>query len=223
MTYNLSAPAARSAWRSFAITRVGGAAVSWFLFSLCFTLLFLSGTAVIGLGGFCASGGPYQIAVQCPDAVAAFTPLSIFGGLIAVGLGAWLAQGFGTPLTTWAWPILFCGLGLAFLGGFVTQGDITGLLIGIMFEIMGLVPLVIELRGSPQRVFLGQFSASGAQFYEGESARGALLSPTSPNPDGAIKPTLGHWLAGLGTAVVFAALGAQVAILWFSALSTVPQ
>jgi hypothetical protein len=150
--------------------------VSWFLFSLCFTLLFLSSVTVIGLGGFCASGGPYAIATECPDSVVAFTPLSVFGGLIAVGLSVFLAQGFGTPLVTWAWPILFCGLGLAFLGGFVSQGDLTGLFLGIMFEVMGFVPLVLELRGSPQRVFLGQFSASGVQFYEGDGARKSMMS-----------------------------------------------
>ena len=33
------------------------------------------------LGGFCASGGPYVVAVECPDAVLATTPLSIFGGV----------------------------------------------------------------------------------------------------------------------------------------------
>lgn len=215
MTYSASAPASSSGWRSLALIRVVGASSSWFLFALFFTLLFLSGTAVIGLGGFCASGGPYEIAVECPDSVVAFTPLSIFGGLIAVGLYVFLAQGFATPLTTWAWPILFCGLGVAFLGGFVLYQDITGLLIGIMFEVMGLVPLVIELRGSPQRVFLGQFAANGAQFYEGERARRSLMSPNSPNPQGAVQAAPAHWVVGLGIPLIFAVAGVLVAKAWF--------
>ena len=201
----------RLAWRNSAAVRVVGSAVSWFLFSLCFTLLFLSSTAVIGLGGFCASGGPYVIAVECPDSVVAFTPLSIFGGLIAVGLSVFLAQGFGTPLVSWAWPILFCGLGIAFLGGFVQYQDITGLLIGIMFEVMGIVPLIIELRGSPQRVFLGQFAPGGAQFYEGEKARRSLMSPKEPNPEGSVRPTAAYWALSLGILVVSVAAGIQTA------------
>jgi hypothetical protein len=211
VTYSTPTPASAAGWRDFALTRVVGAAVSWFLFSLCFTLLFLSSTAVIGLGGFCASGGPYVIATQCPDAVVAFTPLSIFGGLIAVGLSVFLAQGFGTPLTTWAWPILFCGLGLAFLGGFISDGDLTGLFLGIMFELMGLVPLVIEFRGSPQRVFLGQFAANGVQFYEGDGARRSMMSPNAPNPEGAVQPTAAHWALSLGVTIIAIVVGIQVA------------
>jgi len=215
VTYSTPAAASSWSWRALPITHVVGAAASWFLFALSFTLLFLSSTAVIGLGGFCASGGPYEIAVECPDSVVAFTPLSIFGGLIAVALYVSLAQGFGMPLTTWAWPVLFCGLGLAFLGGFVAYQDITGLLIGIMFEVMGLVPLVLELRASPQRVLLGQFSASGRQFFEGDRARRSLMSPSSPNPDGAIAPTAAHWAASLGVTALAIAAGILVARAWF--------
>lgn len=215
MTYPASVPTASPGWRSYALTRVLGDAIAWFLFSLCFTLLFISSSVVIGLGGFCASGGPYEIAVECPDSVVAFTPLSIFGGLIAVGISVFFAQGFGTPLTTWAWPILFCGLGLAFLGGFVAYQDLTGLFIGIMFEVMGLVPLVLELRGSPQRVFLGQFAANGAQFYEGDRARQSLMSPNRPNPDGAQQPTAASWALSLGVTVLAVVAGIQVARAWF--------
>lgn len=199
--YSSSVPQ-RLSWRSSALVRVAGSAVSWFLFALCFTLLFLSSTAVIGLGGFCASGGPYVIAVQCPDSVVAFTPLSIIGGLIAVALWMFLAQGFGTPLTTWAWPILFCGLGVAFLTSFVQYQEPTGLIVGVLFELMGIAPLIIEVRGSVQRVLIGQFSATGAQFYEGERARRSMMSPKAPNPDGSIKATAGSWALALGVLLV---------------------
>lgn len=215
MTYSSSVSTSGAGWRNSSLTRVVGAALSWFLFALCFTLLFLSSTAVIGLGGFCASGGPYEIRVECPDSVVAFTPLSIFGGLIAVAISAFLAQGFGTPLVSWAWPILFCGLGLAFLGGFVLYQDITGLIIGIFFELMGLAPLVLELRGSPQRVLLGQFAANGRQFYEGEKARRSLMARSAPNPDEAQRPTAANWALSLGITVVFVFAGIQVAKAWF--------
>src|SRR6186713_329670 len=95
--------------------RVLGSFVSWLLFSLSFSLLYMGSAVVMGLGGFCASGGPYVIETECPDAVVAYVPLSIFGGLIACAIGAVFAQGFGTPLISWGWPILFGGLGTAFL------------------------------------------------------------------------------------------------------------
>jgi len=195
--------------------RVIASFVTWFLFALCMTLLVLSTFTVMSLGGSCASGGPYVIAVPCPDSVAAFTPLSIIGGLVSVGLGFFFTAGFGMPLATWSWPILFCGLGGIFLLEFFATGDPTGLILGLMFEIMGLVPLVLEFRGSPQRVFIGQFTAGGVQFYEGERARRSLLSPRSPNPEGAVRPGVLHWVVALGLAIVGSFLGYQVAMMWF--------
>lgn len=195
-----------------------GSAASWFLFVLSFTLLVNVSVAVMAVGGSCASGGPYVIAVECPEGVAAFAPLSIFGGLFAVAISLFLAQGFGTPLTTWAWPILFCGLGVVFLLGFFLAGDIIGLVIGVMFELMGLAPLILELRGSLQRVFLGQRAANGVQFYEGENARRSLMSMGAVNPDGAIQPTAPHWLFALAIAIGFGYLGYVVAGLWFGSL-----
>ena len=112
----------RTNWRDSPLVRIAGSAVSWFVFALSFTLLFQVSTSVLALGGYCASGGAYEIAVQCPDAVSFFAPLSIFMGLAGVFLGVYLSQGFGTPLQTWAWPILFCGLGGAFLFGFFVAG-----------------------------------------------------------------------------------------------------
>jgi hypothetical protein len=184
-------------WRDSALVRIAGSAAAWFLFALCFSLLLQVSLVVMSLGGSCASGGPYDIAVECPD-------------------NAWFARGFGTPLTTWAWPILFVGLGGAFLLAFIFGQDIVGLIIGAMFIIMGLVPLVLELRGSPQRVFVGQFSASGKQFYEGESARRALMSPTEPNPEGSVAPTFFDWALALAITVGAVALGYLTAVAWFN-------
>jgi len=53
---------------------------------LWLTILWLSMRAVMEIGGACASGGPYEIAVPCPDAVVAFMPLSIIGLFIFGGL-----------------------------------------------------------------------------------------------------------------------------------------
>lgn len=206
-------------WRDAAATRILGSAVSWFGFALSFTLLFQVSLSVMAIGGSCASGGPYEIAVECPDSVAVFAPVSIFMGLFAVAIGAFFARGFGTPLTTWAWPILFCGLGGVFLLAFFSSGDPVGLIIGGLFELMGIAPLIIEFRGSLQRVLLGQRAANGAQFYEGERARRSLMSPRAPNPDGAIRPTIGHWLLALAVTIGSVFLGYWVAGIWFAAVA----
>ena len=212
MTNSTSPP---SGWRDSSIVRILGSAIGWFMFALCFTLLFQVSLAVMALGGFCASGGAYEIAVECPAAVAGFAPLSIFGGLAAVGIALWLSQGFGTPLLSLAWPILFVGLGGAFLASFVTGGDLTGLLIGIMFVIMGLAPLVLELRASPQRVILGRRTADGREFLE-EGARRSILATRGPNTEGTVRPNAGHWLLAIAVTAISASLGCLTGIAWFA-------
>lgn len=202
-------------WRRTPLVRVLGSAASWFLFSLCFTLLYRVSEVVMGLGGSCASGGPYEIAVECPDSVVAFAPLSIWGGLLAVGIALFLAQGFGTPLTTWGWPILFVGLGIAFLmaGGAVGWG------IGIMFVVMGLIPLVLEVRASPQRVLLGTRNAAGVRFIEGPRARRSLLSMGATTGEDAVSPTPTDWLLSLVVLAVSAVGGYLVGVAWFASAS----
>ena len=201
------------------VWRIVGAAVSWALFTFSFALLFLSASVVMGLGGFCASGGPYVIAVECPPAVAALTPLSIFGGLIAVGLSLVFARGFGMPLAVWSWPILFVGLGTAF----ALAGGVTFVIIAVLFVGMGLVPLVLELRASPQRTFLGTTDATDRRFAERDSARRSIFATGEPNPEGADRPTGGAWALGLGIPLVAIALGLYLALTLFAAVSRVPQ
>jgi hypothetical protein len=207
--------------------RVAGSFVSWLLFALSFSLLYQGSALVMGLGGFCASGGPYVIETECPDAVVAYVPLSIFGGLIAVGIGALFAQGFGTPLLTWAWPVLFVGLGAAFLFASTQPGGITFLIIGILFVVMGLVPLVIEIRASLQAVFLGTTNAFDVKFEENGNGRRGLMRLRSfgaEESDERVTPALGDWALALGVLVVAGGLGVYLAGLMFAAASTpVPQ
>jgi hypothetical protein len=193
------------------VIRVGGSAVSWFLFALNMSLLFYSATAVMSIGGSCASGGPYEISVQCPDSVVAFTPLSVFGGLAAVGVAMVFAQGFGVPLIVWAWPILFGSLGLAF----VSTRDSIGYIIGGLFLVMAVVPLILEARGSLQRTVLGVVNSAGVRFAEPVNARRSMMTPDPPNPDGAVAPTGANWTASLGIFVLAALLGLWLARVWF--------
>lgn len=167
---------------------------SWFLFALSLMLLIFAVLAVGSVGGTCASGNtPYVIATQCPAAATDFLPWCVFTGLIAVGIGVVFAGGIGLSTRVWAWPILFGGLGGFFLLAGIVGGQVVGWILGALFIVMGLVPLVIELRASVQRVFIGSFNLRGQQFYEGPKAQPSFSSRTMPNPPDAIKPTFANW------------------------------
>jgi hypothetical protein len=132
--------------------RVAGYLLGIAALALCITLLWLGMRAVMDLGGFCASGGPYQIAVECPDAVIASTPLSILGGFLAAGLIIWGAAGLPgawLSLVFLAWPALFLSLGWNFLeyGLFPPEGGWvwSWLFCGVLFVLIGAVPLIIGI------------------------------------------------------------------------------
>lgn len=117
----------------------------------CLTLVFLSMRAVMDVGGFCAEGGPYEIQTHCPEGTVLLLPLSIFGGLGSAALAAWKGSQIGGPfagLVALAWPALFISLGWNFLEyGLWPPGDEGGivwgwLIPGIVFEVMGIVPLL---------------------------------------------------------------------------------
>lgn len=133
------------------------------------TILWLAMRAVMGIGGACASGGPYVPAVECPDVVVAMTPLSIFGLFIFGGLAAWGGAALGGSwlgLIFLGWPALFLSLGWNFLefgvrppGG--EPGEIvwSWIFCGVVFVIMGGGPLL--------GVVWGVREASGARAYAG--------------------------------------------------------
>ena len=137
-------------------------------FVVCLTLMYLSMRSVMDVGGSCASGGPYSINAPCPKGVAWVMPVSIFGGLLSVGivfLGVF-PQGGPRPYA-FAWSALFLALGWNFLDyGFDPPGGGTSaswLVCGAIFFLMGGVPLV----------FL--FSKSGARW--------AFWGPTEDSPE----------------------------------------
>jgi hypothetical protein len=190
--------------------------VSWFVFSMSFALLGYSVVGVMSVGGTCASGNTAcVIATQCPEGATVFLPWVIFTGLLAVGLSVGLANGIGFQLRVWAWPILFGVLG----GLFLLAGEVVGYLIGAMFIIMALVPLVIELRASVQRVFLGSFNIFGQQFKEGAKAQPSFSSRKMPNPPDAVGPGIGDWTIDILGFLIPAIAGLYVATLWVAALA----
>lgn len=195
-----------TSWLRTPATRLIASAGSWFLFVLCFTLLFQASLVVIALGGSCASGGPYVIEVECPPNVAIYAPLSIFGGFIAVAI-SFAAGGFGAPLGVWAWAILFVGLSVAFaFGG-------SWLIFG-MFAIMGAVPLVLELRANVPRTFIGYRTITGEALAFRDNTRRSIMSTGAPR-EGEVVPHAGHALLGIGVPAVGATLGVLAGLAMF--------
>lgn len=197
--------------------RMLGSAVSWMLFSISFTLLYQVSAVVMGLGGFCASGGPYVIETQCPDAVVVFAPLSIFGGLIAAGIGLFFARGFGTPLVIWAWPILFVGLGIDFLLASFVPGGVANLVVAIVFIAMGLAPLVLVLRVGAARLLVGTTNAHDRPFRDGRGPTPIFQLGAEANDDDAAPATAGDWARALGISVPSILIGVWLGLLLFRA------
>lgn len=190
--------------------------VSWAVFTMSFTLLSLSMRAVVAIGGYCAEGGPYEIATHCPDKTAYLTPLSIYMGLAAVGLGVFVTRGLGASLALFAWPVLFIGLSLNFLeSGFDPQGmAIIGLILGAMFFIMGAIPVLLWGRqpGNISAALAGTSHIDGNSVGSVSFAYGRPKETTPPFPldfiDYAVLIPL--WLLAAG-------FGVWLALLWFYA------
>jgi len=116
------------------------------------TLVFLSMRSVMDVGGFCAEGGPYEIAQHCPQGVPGVMVGSLLGGIVLafVYVGQVLWRGIPS-LAGLLWPALFLSLGWNFLeyafdppgtGGGIVWG---WLISGIVFMVMGGLPLLVML------------------------------------------------------------------------------
>ena len=117
------------------------------------TLLFLGMRAVMEIGGVCADGGPFVTRQSCPDGVPALMVGGIWGGIAFCALYVWQTIKHGVPsLLGLAWPALFLSLGWNFLEYALNppgeeSGVVWGWLVcGVLFFIMGGVPLFVSLR-----------------------------------------------------------------------------
>jgi hypothetical protein len=202
-------------WNNRPIVKLAAYVLSWFIVSTSLALTGYAAISVGQVGGRCASGNTaYAIQVQCPQLALDFLPWTIFTGLIGVALAVALAGGIGIQLRVWAWPALFIGGGVLFLLG----GGVVGWLCGILFLVMGLVPLVLELKASVQRVFLGQFNIFGQQFKESAKAQPSFSSRKMPNPPDAIKPGIGDWAIDILGFLIPAIGGLYLATFWVASL-----
>jgi hypothetical protein len=193
--------------------RIPGAIVSWLLFAFGFTLLYLSSVALSTLGGFCASGGPYVIAVACPATLAWSFPVGFITVFVAGTLAFFFQKGFSAPVMVWGWPILFVGLGIGFFQMIPLGGVFVGVLCGTLFVLMGLAPLVFELRAGPRRVILGKTNVRDQRFTEKPGAPRTFYAFGRDDPALAVPPTPADWALSLAVSILSIAAGVLLAIL----------
>jgi hypothetical protein len=147
--------------------------------------MFLSMRAVMEIGGFCASGGPYVIESECPKGVAWMMTVSIFAGLIALGVHVVVSFSLPGPrFALLAWPALFLSLGWNFWeygldpGAESAGGTAVGWIVcGVVFVLMGGLPLIFLLASPAGRRNL--FWADGTSTTDRPTVRGpaAAVSP----------------------------------------------
>ena len=199
--------------------RVGASAFSWLLFAFCFTLLLLVAASIVGLGATnCATGGPFDVRTPCPDASwLIMVPLPLAIGALAVG--AYLGGGFGTPLTTWAFPLAFVGFGIAFFIGAFAAGVGWGFVVcGALFLVMGAIPAAILLWRDPRRAIVGTVDIQGRRFAPGPRARRGPIPSEEPEPAGTLVPTVADGVRSLLIATAAAAIGVMLAQLLVNAI-----
>lgn len=197
--------------------RIPGAIVAWVLFVFGFTLLYLSAGVLSGLGGFCASGGPYVIETECPDSLIWGFPVGFITVFISWGIGLFFQKGFSAPVVVWGWPILFVGLGIDFLKMVAMPGGIfVGLLCGIIFVLMGLAPLVFELRAGPRRIILGKTNVRDQRFTDKEGAPRTFYAFGRDDPGETVPATPADWGLSLAVSILSIAAGALLGVLAFA-------
>ncbi|MCU1417801.1 MAG: hypothetical protein JWP32_1975 [Schumannella sp.] len=196
--------------------RIPGAIAAWLMFTFCFTLLYQASGVLSGLGGFCASGGPYVIETPCPDTVVWAFPVGFIGVVLSWGIGLYLQRGFSAPVIVWGWPILFVGLGIQFFFMIALGAVLVGILCGTLFVLMGLAPLVFELRAGPRRVILGKTNVRDVRFTDKPGAPRTFYAFGRDDAAVTAVPTPGDWLLSLLVSSGSIAAGVALGLLVMS-------
>lgn len=200
--------------------RIAGAAGGWLLFTFFAALVLRASMAVMDLGGSCASGGPYVIAVECPRAVLFVVPWAFFLTLAAVIAGAAIQRGFGTPLLSWAWGLSFGALGVESLIGGIVHGAFWFVVGGLLFLLLSVPVLVFEYRQSPLRFFFGATNLREEGFIvrTGRLKRMFGKKPSKVDYVQSVEATPADGVIALAATVPFAILGSWLGWITFDAL-----
>ncbi len=125
--------------------------LSPFIFSFALASVYLGMKGVMRLGGFVATGGPYEIAHQAPDWVWIF-PVSIMLIMASIFISLFTASRISGPnIMAFSWSALFILLGWNFVEfgfGIGMGGNLVPawIICAVVFIAMGLIPLIIILR-----------------------------------------------------------------------------
>ena len=192
------------------LRRILGSAISFFALQLSFILLCFVGVDTAKLGGSCASGGPYEIAVECPSSSGAFVGIAVVLVFVAI-IGYLFSGGFGVSLFPVGWLVLFGGFGVLFVIGSIVMGFSSGMIVGPVFLLMSIVPIGFMLLASPRALFLGSVRASGEQYWENEKTYQSLLLINPDKAESLVKPRIVDWALSIGVFVGSTVLGILVA------------
>ena len=193
--------------------RIPGAIVAWVLFMFGFTVVYICASILSDLGGFCASGGPYVIETECPDTLTWAFPVGFLAVFAAWTIGFFFQRGFSAPVVVWGWPILFVGLGIGFFQMIPLGGVFVGILCGTLFVIMGLVPLLFELRAGPARIILGKTNVRDVRFTDKPGAKRTFYAFGREDPGVTVAATPGDWLLSLAVSILSIAAGVLLGLL----------
>ena len=179
--------------------------LSPFVFSFGLTLLYHGMRGVMRLGGFVASGGPYEIAHQAPDWVW-MMPVSVMLMLFPIFTSIFSGSRISGPnIMALSWSAIFISLGWNFvefgfgigIGGELAIGWV---ICAVMFILMGILPLIFILR-------------SFVRSLEARSVSGSDAGVESPAGTDQMS-----WSASLLLQVALCAAGVWLGILVFGGL-----
>ncbi len=150
--------------------------------------LFESMRAVMAIGGSCANGGPYVVAVPCPHGTALTTTGAVIGGAVMAAVYTIFGLRVGPRITLLVWSALFLSLGWNFLdfGLRAPSGStdrIGWLVCAAVFAVLGGGPMLGRVFPRFARDLLW---SDGVGLPVGlRSGRRAATQPAVPPPPGA--------------------------------------
>lgn len=135
------------------------------------------------VGGACAEGGAFEIAVPCPKGVPLLVTGGLLGGGVMCAIYAWKVSKYQIPsFLAFAWPALFLSLGWNFLEfGLNPPGPESGLVWGwlicaIVFGLMGGLPLLATIKP----VFKRFAGATSDEAWNTKSSVGLVRARAGP-------------------------------------------
>jgi hypothetical protein len=123
--------------------------------------MYLSMRSVMNIGGYCAEGGAYEIAVHCPKGIPAVMTLSIFGLLGFGFLYAANTLKSGPNVSIFFWTALFSSLGFNFFQFGIHPPEEMGetvwawIFCGVVFWVMACGPVFLFSPKHTLEMFLG--------------------------------------------------------------------